>query len=161
VTEEEARELCRSRVAAMTVLREFVMPAPDAAPAEFHASLLDMRARLDEAEPLKRGAVRLLASVKAAAKAYGQAADDAADAELARLGRQAVRRDFEGVAERLAATRLATLPQRRAARAAERVADIAAATEADITEMYWGMRGIREELLDSLRYLAWEAAMER
>lgn len=142
-------------------LRNFKRPPSGSAPHVVHESLIQLRAVLDEFEPVLMNVTILKMGAVVQQKELEEAAQDAwdklADAERTRP----VKRDFEGAEERYARWRLASIEQLRDARQARRRAEFAAQVEFSVRTMYWGLMNIREELLGSLRELQWESTMER
>jgi hypothetical protein len=159
--EQRIRDECEPRIADLRRLREFAMPDPESLPGDVHASLLALRARLDLAEPVVQEITRIRVLVQMRARQAQASYEDAYDDELGKLGSTAVRREFEGVHDRETQARLKCLPVLRAARTAQRAADIAVAQEKAANDLLWGMLRIREELLTWLKYLPWETSMER
>jgi hypothetical protein len=139
----------------------FRVPPADADPPAVNAVLIDVRRRLDLAEPLLHELMRRRTAARAAAKRTGGAADDAYDDKLASLAKTAVRREYESGRDRQASAAVDTSSLRRKARQADIAADVAEAALAEGRSMFYGLRDIREELLVRLRnYLPWLALSE-
>lgn len=147
----------------MAKLRDFAVPPYAAHPDEVHRGLVDVRAALDLAETLIQESARFRDEVGRRARALAQAADDAYDAELVKMGAQGSRPAYEGAQERYGAARMNHLvfEARRRARTAERVSDIARGEHERLRTSFYGLLNIREELLARLRELQWESSMER
>lgn len=156
-----AQATCDDVVARMAPLRDVRRPPAEAPAHEVYCVLVDVRARLDLAETLLTEASRFrIGSRSKAAQRKGEA-DDAYTDVMAKLAQQAVRRQYEGVEDRRAQANLQTLGVRRRARTAQRVADIADDCYERVRTLYFSLRDLRQELLESLRYLEWETSMER
>ncbi len=128
---------------------------------DVHEALLAIRARLDMAEQLLKSARIERRRFRARAKIRRQEADDAYDEQLAKLAEGAVRREFEGAQERMAKARLHVLEKTRKMRTAEAVRDLVDDAYEGLRDQFFGLRDIRQELLDRLRELQWESSMER
>jgi hypothetical protein len=150
--------------ASMARLRAFDVPWHGAGGHELGEALAGehgVRTRLDLAEGLLQESARFRDEVVRTARALAQAADDAFDGKMTGAGRTGRGPEFEGVKDREASARLDTLELRRPARTAERVADIARTEHERLRTSFYGLRDIRQELLDRLRELQWETGMER
>jgi hypothetical protein len=160
--EESIAGLCTPLVEEMGGLRAFRAPPLAAHPADVHSALRDdLRARLDRAEQVlididgyRRRALRAVAVREAAAA-------EAYDAELVKSSRRAVQRQYESIKDREVVARVAASQQYRALAAAKREAALVEQAHAAVRQMVFGLRDVREELLATLRYLPWEASMER
>jgi hypothetical protein len=148
---------------AMKLLRfsDFAMPPADADPPTVHAALTDLRARLDQAEPLLEEMTRLRDEAQVRAGRLKAAADDEFDDALTAAAKTAFRREYESGADRQASARVSSSPARKDAREAERVAAILASYDRRVRSAFYGMRDAREELLVRLRsYLPLMTALE-
>jgi len=159
--EAVAQATCDDLVTRMAPLRDIVRPPADAPPHEVYGVLVDVRARLDLAETLLTESQRFRIGSRSRAAMRKGEADDAYTEAMAKLAQQAVRRQYEGVEDRRAQANFQTLPLRRKARTAQRVADIADDCYERVRTLYFSLRDLRQELLDSLRYLEWESHLER
>jgi hypothetical protein len=136
-------------------------PPADADPPAVHEALVDMRRRLDLADPLLEEMTRLRDETKILAGRLKAEADDAFDAELTRLAGTAARREYESGADRQASARVKALEARREARGAERGADLVNSHDRRVRALFYGMRDTREDLLTRLgRYLPWLSSLE-
>jgi hypothetical protein len=162
--ETAAREKYAELFLAMARLRAFPYP-PHGAGGEVLADALagqdGIRTRLDLAEQVLQESARFRDDIVRLARALTQAADDEFDKKMTGAGRTGRGPEFEGVKDREASARLDTLEDRRKARTAERVADIARTEHERLRTSFYGLRDIRQELLDRLRELQWESGMER
>jgi len=162
---------CEARCAeledAMRVLRfgnaaePFDLPAGGAGGEVVHGALLDVRARLDLAEELKLAARKLRREFRDKARLRAQERDDEYDRRLDKLSDGAMRREWESGREREARARLAVLELTRAARTAEAARARVEEMFDSLTDMFFGLLNIREELIARLRELQFETAMER
>lgn len=160
-TEAKARATCERTLASMATLRSFEVPGTDAEPPDVHEALGEMRARLDAAEVLMKEILRFKGECWARSDALAALADDAYDAAWDKAVQSNRGREFEGVKDREVAARMASLAERRRARAARTVARLADNAHARAQVDYYGLLNIREELLTRLsRYLPWLASME-
>jgi hypothetical protein len=159
--EGTVRALCVDRLREMARLRDFRVPPPDANPDEVHDASRELRGRLDAAEVIIKELARSKRRARRMLRAATATYDDVYDAEMARLARAAVRLEYQSVHDRTAMARVTASPQRRAARAAERLADYVEQAEEEARSSYFGLRDIREELLTTLRsYLPWLSSLE-
>jgi hypothetical protein len=156
-----AQKQCTALASQMAELRQFHRPPAGAPPVEVYEALIDVRGRLDQAEELLTESARFKAGMRSRARKLDGDADDAFASVMARLGKQSMRREFEGVQDRVSQARLETLEQRRQARIAMRIADIAEDCYDRVRTMYFSLRDVRGELVESLRYLEWESHLER
>jgi hypothetical protein len=153
---------CACLVERMAELRAFNVPPPDADPPAVHDKLRELRRILDEAETVKQEIGRLRYRARRTARRLAWEADDTFDTAMAGLVKTAVRREYEGVQDRMTQARVTASPKRREARAAERVADLVDEANDLIARYYFSLRDIRRELLVTLEhFLPWEASMER
>lgn len=159
--EAVAQATCDDLVVRMAPLRDIQRPAAEASANEVYVVLVDVRARLDLAETVLLEVTRFRSGSRSKAAQRKGEADDAYTEAMAKLAQQAVRRQYEGVEDRRAQANLQTLEVRRRARTAQRVADIADDCYERVRTLYFSLRDLRQELLDSLRYLEWETSMER
>lgn len=153
--ELDAREAYADWAAEMAGLRDVKVPPADAQPPEVRDALIDLRGRLDRAEAIVAESASFRARARRKTRRLAADADEAYDRALTSMGRQGARPEYEGAQERYAQARVDTLEPRRAARTAERIADIAEEGHERLRGAYFAMRDIREELLDALRYLPW------
>lgn len=154
-------EVVEQMLAAMAVLRAFVVPAHDALPDQVHEKILELRGRLDSAEILVQRAARERRQAQRLAKRRAEEADDIYDAELGRRSERAVTREFESIQDRTVGARLKALEARRRARAAAAVADWVAEAEDSLKTSFFGLRDIRRELLSTQdSFLPWIRSME-
>ena len=161
--EQSVSEQAAALLLAMGEQRAFRVPTVDEDPREVHRLLReDLRARLDAAEVLlgKIGRVRHRAErQRAAARA---AAEDAYSLKMAELAAKAIRLEYQSVRDREAMAHVHASPLVRSQREAERVADLVQEAEELMRSMFFGLKDIRRELLDTLEhFLPWEASLER
>lgn len=142
-------------------MRGLTRPGPAASPAEVHRALVTARGQLDRLEAIVIEVSAYRAGVRIRARELEQVASDAYDRRLRGIAQQGVRRDYEGAQERYAEARLDSLGVQQEARTAQRVTDIVASCEETVKALYRGLRDVREELLASLRYLAFENTLDR
>ena len=158
---ERAEEQCAELEEAMLRLRAAEVPPVEVKGESVHAALLDVRARLDLAEELKVQARRLRRQFRARAAERLRERDEEYDRRLAEYAKGAVRREYESVREREVRARLDVLELTRQANAA---ADVRARVEEmfeSLTDMFFGLLNIREELIARLRELQFETVLER
>lgn len=154
---------CLGLVERMGRLRDFALTADDwEDPREVYRRLVnDLRPRLDQAETVLSDAARLKRRARNAALRAAADASGAYDENLAKASAAAMRREYESVKDREVLARVSAGPQFKAQRAAEaEAARVDLAYEA-IRGMFYGLLNIREELLQALRHLPWEASLER
>lgn len=154
---------CLSLVGRMAGLRDFTLIAEDwEDPREVYRRLVnDLRPRLDQAETVLADAARLRRQARNAALRAAADASGAYDEQLAKASAGAMRREYESVKDREVLARVAAGPRFKAQRAAEaEAARVDLAWEA-IRGMFYGLLNIREELLQALKHLPWEASLER
>jgi hypothetical protein len=137
------------------------VPGIEAEGHDVHAALLAIRARLDLAEQLLKGARIERRRFRARARLRQQERDDEYDEKLADLAKGAVRREYEGAQERMAKARLHVLELTRKQRTAEAVRDLVDDAYEGLRDQFFGLLNIREELIARLRELQFETAMER
>jgi hypothetical protein len=159
--EEAVAASCGELVEKIGMLRAVGLPPADADPTAVHAALLDVRARLDLAEPLRAEMIRRRRMAARVAARRGEEADDAYDAALVKTSGQAMRREYESVRDREVVARTQGSPARRAARQAEAALAVVKEAEELVNLAYFGLLNVREELLARLRYLPWETNLER
>lgn len=140
--------------------RAFVFPERGSHPAVVHAALLEARSHLDRLETILSEVTALRVAAQVRARELEDQAQDEWDKQ-AKTAQQTGRREFEGARERYAMWDLATINERIRARDARKVADLVSGTEDRIRLAYRGLDGMRQDLLASLRYLAWESVQER
>jgi hypothetical protein len=126
-----------------------------------HEALLDVRGRLDLAESLKIEARKVRRQFRDIAAQRREEADENFDKLLVKQGEGALRQEWQGGREREAKARTLNLDERRAARTAEKAARRAEEMFETITDMFFGLLNIREELIARLRELQFETVMER
>lgn len=146
---------------AMDDLRAVEVPSVEAEGHDVHAALLDVRARLDLAEELIKGARIERRRFRARARLRAQERDDEYDRRLAKLSEGAVRREYEGAQERMTKARLDVVELTRKARTAEAVRDLVDDAYEGLRDRFFGLLNVREELIARLRELQFETAMER
>lgn len=164
--EARVRAVCDDTRARMKELRGFEVPEAyedlGAYGMAVHTALRELRGRLDQAEVLLAETARNRRQAKRLARLAAAEYDDKFDAEMDRLAKAAMRLEYQSVHDRLAMARVHASPERRTARAAERLADFVEETEEYARSGYFAMRDIRAELLATLQhYLPWEASLER
>lgn len=137
------------------------VPGVEAEGHEVHEALLAIRARLDMAEQLLKGARIERRRFRARARLRAQERDDAYDKALAKRGEGAVRREYEGAQERMAGARLDVLELTRTQRRAEAVRELVDDAYEGLRDQFFGLLNIRQEMLDRLRELQWESSFER
>ena len=159
----DAREQVTGLLNEMAGLRDFKVPAHDADPSEVHRVLREvLRPRLDRAEVIMAEVAGHRRRAKRAAKHAAAATSDAYDAALVKFSTRAMSREYESIKDREVQARVTSSPQRKAQRDAEDTADLIEQAEDAAKGMFFGLRDIRRELLDTLEhYLPWEASMER
>jgi hypothetical protein len=158
--ERAAADASEELVSRMQMLRSFPVPPTDSDPPTVHDALRELRGRLDLAEVVVAEAARRRRRARRLARLLWAEAEEAYDLALTKLASRAG--EYESGKEREASARVKTSPQRRAARAADRIADIAEGADDAIRSAYFGLRDIRKELLATLEsYLPWEHSMER
>lgn len=161
----DASELVRQRCAEWLTeagqLRAVELPAGDAVPDRFYETMLVIRANLDRMEGLLEQAMMLKSGTAAAARDKEHEADDAWDTACQARSRSGAHREFEGAKERYADINLDTLAQRRAARAARRLADQAADTCERLRLMHRGLDSARQDVQSALRHHSWLTTLDR
>lgn len=159
--EQAVQDRCAELLLELAQLRAFDVPDDETPGPEVHGALRDVRARLDRAGEVCAEIRRHRRRARRVAKSLAAAAADAFDVRMDQLARKAVRLEYQSVKDREAMARVATSPERRKARAAERLADLVDEADEAARSLFSGLLGIREELLATLRYLPWEASLER
>jgi len=158
---------CADLEDAMRILRfgsqqvPFVLPAFGVGGEDVHKALLDVRARLDAAEQLKLAGRKLRREFRDKARLRAQERDDEYDDRLDKLSAGAVRREWESGREREARARLQVVEMTRTVRTAEAARSRVEEMFDSLTDMFFGLLNIREELIARLRELQFETAMER
>ena len=155
------KDQCTAWLEEAAQLRALKTPGDGAAPVSVHAALVAARGRLDRLETLLSMAIALKSGAAIRARELAELAEDAWDEKAQTAQRRGIQREFEGAQERYALWRLATKDERKAARTARSVADIAEDTELRIRRAYYGLDGVRQDMLHRLKYLAWESTLER
>lgn len=162
MTEQGTREQVAELLDELAALRDFAAPPHDADPAAVHEALCEgLRPRLDRAEGIVTEITAHRRRCRREARRLAAVTADAYDEALAGPSSRAMSREFEGVRDREVQARVKSSPQRREQRRAEDLADVTEQAEDAARRMFFGLRDIREELLATLRYLPWEASMER
>lgn len=159
--ERSIQDRCAELLLELAQLRAFDVPDDETPGKEVHAALRRVRGRLDRAGEVCAEIRRHRRRARRIARQLAAVADDAFDAEMAKLAAKAVRLEYQSVKDREAMAKVATSPERRKARAAERAADLVDEADEVARSLFSGLLGIREELLATLRYLPWEASLER
>ncbi len=146
-------------------LRTSLPPMPDtqAAPAEVHDYLLDVRRRLDRMEHLLATAVRVRGRVRRAAANATHQADDDWDEAILKVRAAPVRRhdEYSSAKERSAEANLATMTARRAARAAADLASTCDEAAEVLRLLHNGLDNVRRDTLTVLRLVQFESHLER
>jgi hypothetical protein len=148
----------------MAVLRQVRVPGAAALGPEVHRALLDVRARLDAAEVLKTETRRLRRKFRNKAAQRAEEAEEEFDRQLGKLGEGAVMRQYEGAQERMSRARTLNLDFRRRANTAKKVSQRVDDMFDAVTDMFFGLLNVREELLARMRELAsamYETGIER
>lgn len=161
--EQAARDRCEQVLAGLTTLRTaFEMPAHGTDPDLVHQRLTELRVALDAADTLMDELARFRGELRRIARDKAQLADAAYDAELDRLAKRAVTREYESIKDREVQARVKVLEHRQAANAAQRLADVADETWERAKSRYFALKDIRRELIVTLEYFVpWERAIER
>lgn len=158
-----ARERCDRILAGLRAARYggWVMPDHDAEPPAVHQALLNMRARLDAAEPLMTELRRFRAECRSRARLAAAEADEAYDEVLEKLSGRAVTREFESIKDREVVARVKVIAKRRHANLMQRLADISDGAWDEAQALFFSMRDVRGELIVTLdHYLPWLKSME-
>jgi chromosome segregation ATPase len=160
--EKTIRETCASMLARASQERKFTRPHSGASPGEVHEAMLEVRTRLDSLEEMRATLLGLAAGARAEVRQAEAEVQDAWD-KLAdsQDGRQSISGEFLGKEERYARWNIRVLPLRRELRRLQRVADLVAATEAQVSTYYFGLRDLQGELKATMRYLEFESVLER
>jgi hypothetical protein len=155
------RDIGNQWLAEVARLRKVGVPEPGDGPEKYGRALLEARAALDRVEEILSAATAMSSAAKLRARELAEAADDALDTAVAARMKRA--REFEGARERLADARLSVLGagQIQAARAAQKVADMAADIEARVRLAHRGLDGLRQDLAAALRHVSWESNLDR
>jgi hypothetical protein len=154
-------EECRGWLQATMELRARVPNPPPTAPhTVVHDALTTARAVQDRIETLLSLAIGFKNACEAKARMLENAADDAWD-DQAKQEKRYGRREYEGAQERYAYWRLACRTQRKDARDARELADIASDVERRVRLHYYGLDGARDDLGRRLAVLRMENSMER
>lgn len=159
--EQEIRDQVAAWLRELAELRQYERPLHEAAPAEVHSALIQVRGRLDRMESIAGSLASARSAAQSRARVLQDVAGDAWDALADQESRSGARREWEGKEERYGRWRVATFDQIRAARQAVLLADLLADADARAARMLRGLQQVREELLATLRYLPWESALER
>lgn len=154
------RELSGAWLAEVAQLRDAgFMPSSAASPARFREALEAARARLDRLETILRDAVGLRGLMRRGAQFTENARAERWDQVAAAGSRNA--RDFEGTQERYARFNLECLDETRTARQWKLAADEASDLAERIRIAYQGLRDVRGELIEHLRYFVLESNLDR
>jgi hypothetical protein len=139
------------------------LPPPQSGPSDVLEQLRAVRARLDGVERLLGSATRARGRAQRAATEAKALAEHAWDETANRARSGGARRggEYEGARERYADWNLATIPQQRAARAAERLAGVATESLDVVRLTHRGLEGLRNDLHLMLRAMNVESALER
>lgn len=140
-------------------LRKVQVPPVSALPEDLRKAQVVARGNLDRLEEIYGQAMSLAAAARAKAKDLADEADDRVDKAIRDRASRA--RDFEAARERIAMASLDALPERRAARAAQKMADMASEIERQVRLRYYGLSGARDDLNNRLRGFAWESNLDR
>lgn len=140
-------------------LRPFEVPDAAAQPPEIREALTVVRGCLDRLEEIYGQVMALASAARISAREKTATADDAFDRAISDRAKQAP--DYQAARERLAEASLDTFELRRAARTAQKAADLATGTEKQIQLRYYGLRGLRDSLAERLRGFSWESNLDR
>lgn len=135
------------------------VPEHDAQPAQMYQALLSVRGTLDRVEEILSQAMALRSAAEASAREKADKAADELDSAIKVRASRA--RDFEGARERIAAASIDTIIHAQQARAARKLADMAASVEARIRLAHRGLDATRSDLIAALRHLTWESNNDR
>jgi hypothetical protein len=161
------KALCDELEEAMRVLRfgteaePLVLPGHTAVGGEVHEALLDVRARLDQAEELMTGARRERRRFRAKAVQRQVERDEEYDRVMAGLGEGAVRREYEGTKDREAKARMRVLELTQTANRAAAARVMVDDCFDGLKDTFFGLLNVREELIARLRELQFESTLER
>ena len=160
--EQAARDRCEQALAGLDTLRAaFQMPAHGTDPDVVHERLTQLRGALDQADTVMDELARFRGELRRISRDKARAADEAYDAELDRLAKRAVTREYESIRDREVQARVKVSPQYKEARKAQELAGLVEEAEDAARRMFFGLRDIRAELLTTLdKYLPWRASME-
>jgi hypothetical protein len=155
------RDLGTEWLAEVAELRRVEVPEIGDGPEKFSAALLKARASLDRVEEILSQATALSSAAKIRARELTDRADDKLDTVLMVRSKRA--REYESARERLADAKLdpSVFPLIREARAAQKVADMAANIEARVRLAHRGLDGLRQDLAAALRHVSWESNLDR
>jgi hypothetical protein len=158
-----AKEQVTDLLTELAQLRGLDVPGHEARPDEVHSFLREVvRPALDRAEVIMAEVSGHRHRARRAARAAAAATDDAYDEALVKFSTRAMAREYESIKDREVQARVASSPQRKEQRAAERDADVIDQAEEAAKGMFFGLRDIRRELLVTLEhYIPWEASLER
>lgn len=135
-------------------------PGPEASPANVKDSLVQARARLDQAEVALGNVIALRAASAEAATRAEQRADDAWDLQ-AEAEQRRPRPEYQGSKERYAFWNLATRDQRAEARDARALANYVRGVHDVVRLHHDGLNETRRDLASRLAHFRWETHMEQ
>lgn len=135
------------------------VPDHDAQPAQMYQALLGARGALDRVEEILAQAMALRTAAEMSAREKADKAADELDKAIRTHSSRA--RDYEASRERIAAASIDTLTHAQQARAARKLADMAASVEARIRLAHRGLDATRTDLIAALRHLTWESSIDR
>lgn len=160
--EARVQERCTEILAALAGYREYGRPPSGADGHVVHAAMIEVRSRLDLMEELLAELDSMTTAAKIVARAAEDTRQEAWDRRAVAPGVGGPRAaDFSGKEERYARWNLDVLPQLRVLRQAQRLSDLVSSADRRARAMYRGLSGLQDELKTTLRYLPWEANMER
>ena len=161
--EQAARDRCEQALAGLDTLRAaFQMPAHGTDPDVVHERLTQLRGALDQADTVMDELARFRGELRRISRDKARAADEAYDAELDRLAKRAVTREYESIRDREVQARVKVLELRQAANAAQRLADVADEAWDRAKSRYFTLKDLRRELIVTLEYFVpWERSIER
>lgn len=128
---------------------------------DVHATLLDVRARLDLAEELMTKARRERRKFRAKAVQRQVERDESYDRVMASLGEGAVRREYEGTKDREAKARMRVLELTQTANRAAAARVMVDDCFDGLKDTFFGLLNVREELIARLRELQFQTVLER
>jgi hypothetical protein len=160
---EAAKQRVTALLNEMAALRAIEVPPHDADPAEVHRVLREvLRPRLDRAEVIMAEVAGHRRRARAEAKRCAAVTSDAYDKALAPVSGRAMSREYESIKDREVTARVKSSPERQRQRAAEGTADLIEQAEDAVKGMFFGLSGIRRELLADLEhYFPWGASLDR
>lgn len=129
-------------------------------PDKYLLAVADVRSRLDLAETVMKDVRQYRRRVRARTRRAREAREDAYDNKLAQLTEGAVRREYESIRDREVQARTHVLGLTREVRAWEAAQARADEAFETVREAYFGLKDVRGELLDLLRFLPWVSHLE-